>query len=242
MLTLGIDLGTTKVAAVLYDTENPEAGCAVSAEHHAASSGAPGSAEQNAETMYDAVLRLLAELPSQKLMQVKAIGLTGQMHSVVLWNNSEVSPIVTWLDKRASAAGHLEEFRSLSGRPLSDGFGAATLAELARQKGLKQWQYAASPADWQAVRLTGIPEPVMDPTFAASWGIYDSGSGVWDYEAAAALNIPEYLLPRIVPSGSMVGRTRNVPGIPDGIPVIAPFGIIRHPYSAQHRNWSRNFS
>ena len=26
MLTLGIDLGTTKVAAVLYDTENPETG------------------------------------------------------------------------------------------------------------------------------------------------------------------------------------------------------------------------
>ena len=112
MLTLGIDLGTTKVAAVLYDTENPEAGCAVSAEHHAASSGAPGCAEQNAEIMYEAVLRLLAELPSQKLTQVKAIGLTGQMHSVVLWNNSEVSPIVTWQDKRASAAGHLEEFRS----------------------------------------------------------------------------------------------------------------------------------
>ncbi len=183
-----------------------------------------GSAEQNAEIMYEAVLRLLAELPSQKLTQVKAIGLTGQMHSVVLWNNSEVSPIVTWQDKRASVAGHLEEFRSLSGRPLSDGFGASTLAELARQNGLKQWLYAASPADWLAVRLTGIPEPVMDPTFAASWGIYDSGSGMRDSKAAAALDIPEYLLPRIVPSGSRVGRTRNVPGIPDGIPVIAPFG------------------
>ena len=224
MLTLGIDLGTTKVAAVLYDTENPETGCSVSAEHHAASSSAPGCAEQNAEIMYEAVLRLLAELPSQKLTQVKAIGLTGQMHSVVLWNDSAVSPIVTWQDKRASVAGHLEEFRSLSGHLLSDGFGAVTLAELVRQNGLRPWLYAASPADWLAVRLSGRMEPVMDPTFAASWGIYDSGSGVWDYEAAAALNIPEYLLPRIVPSGSMVGRTRNVPGIPDGIPVIAPFG------------------
>ncbi len=82
--------------------------------------------------MYEAVLRLLAELPSQKLTQVKAIGLTGQMHSVVLWNDSAFSPIVTWQDKRASVAGHLEEFRSLSGHLLSDGFGAVTLAELVR--------------------------------------------------------------------------------------------------------------
>ncbi|MGN0873458.1 MAG: sedoheptulokinase [Victivallales bacterium] len=224
MLTLGIDLGTTKTAAVLYDPEKPEAGCAVSAEHHAASSCTPGCAEQNAEIMYEAVLRLLAELPSRKLTQIKAIGLTGQMHSVVLWNGSAVSPIVTWQDKRASAAGHLDEFRALSGHPLSDGFGAATLAELVRQNGLRPWQYAASPADWLAVRLTGIQKPVMDPTFAASWGIYDCGSGGWDREAAVALNIPDHLLPRIVPSGSTTGLTRNVPGIPDGIPVIAPFG------------------
>ena len=63
MLTLGIDLGTTKIAAVLYDTENPETGCSASAEHHAASSCAPGCAEQNAEIKYESVLRLLAELP-----------------------------------------------------------------------------------------------------------------------------------------------------------------------------------
>ena len=224
MLTLGIDLGTTKVAAVLYDPDASGAGRAVSTEHHAALPTAPGHAEQDGEKMYAAVLRLLAELPPRELGRVEAVGLTGQMHSVILWSGGELSPAVTWQDKRASAAGHLDEFRTLSGRPLADGFGAVTLAELARQGELERWRYAASPADWLATRLTGNPAPVTDPTFAASWGIFDPASGGWDLKAAAALGIPPGLLPPVVASGSIVGTTRNVPGIPDGIPVAAPFG------------------
>ena len=98
MLTLGIDLGTTKVAAVLYDPDASGAGRAVSTEHHAALPTAPGHAEQDGEKMYAAVLRLLAELPPRELGRVEAVGLTGQMHSVILWSGGELSPAVTWQD------------------------------------------------------------------------------------------------------------------------------------------------
>lgn len=224
MLTLGIDIGTTKTAAVLYDSAAPEMCRAVSEAHRAALSTAPGLSEQDAEKMYAAVLRLLAEFPPSELARIEAIGLTGQMHSVVLWSDSEVSPIVTWQDKRASISGHLEEFRARSGRPLADGFGAVTLAELARQGGLSRWRYAASPADWIATRLTGDPVPATDPTFAASWGVFDAVSGEWDGRAVSELGIPARLLPRVVESGRIVGKTVKVPGIPDGVPVAAPMG------------------
>ena len=158
MPTLGIDLGTTKTAVVLYDPETPDAsGWARSREHHAALPAAAGFAEQDAGKIYDSVLQLLAEFPREELARVEAVGLTGQMHSVLLGCGTDVSPIVTWQDKRASISGHLEEFRRKSGLPLADGFGAVTLAELAQQRKLDRWDYAATPAGWLAMRLTGNP-------------------------------------------------------------------------------------
>lgn len=226
MPTLGIDLGTTKTAVVLYDPETPDAsGRARSREHHAARPAAPGFAEQDAGKIYDSVLLLLAEFPRKELARVEAVGLTGQMHSVLLGRDDEVSPIATWQDKRASIAGHLEEFRQKSGLPLADGFGAVTLAELARQGELDRWDYAATPAGWLAMRLTGNPAAaVTDPTFAASWGIFSQETNDWAWEKAAALGIPAQLLPKVVPSGSVAGYTRALPGIPEGVPVLAPFG------------------
>ena len=240
MLTLGVDLGTTKVAAVLYDPDASGAGRAVSTEHHAALPAAPGHAEQDGEKMYAAVLRLLAELPPRELGRVEAVGLTGQMHSVILWSGGELSPAVTWQDKRASAAGHLDEFRTLSGRPLADGFGAVTLAELARQGELERWRYAASPADWLATRLTGNPAPVTDPTFAASWGIFDSASGGWDLKAAAALGIPPGLLPPVVASSSIVGTTCRVSRTESPSPRRSATTRLR--WSALPWSWTGNFS
>lgn len=225
MLTLGIDLGTTKTAAVLYDPAAPGTGRALSVEHHAALPAPAGYAEQDAGKIHDSVLRLLSGFSPEELARVEAIGLTGQMHSLLLWNEKEVSPVITWQDKRASLSGHLDEFRRLSGRPLADGFGAVTLAELARTGELGRWRHAATPSGWLAAQLTGDPaSAVTDPSFAASWGIYRPETGDWDRKAAGALGIPENLLPAIVPSGSVAGYTRGVPGIPDGIPVTVPLG------------------
>lgn len=225
MLTLGIDLGTTKTAAVLFDAGAPDAAQALSAEHRAALPSAPGHAEQDVSAICSSVLHLLRQFPPDRLARVDAIGLTGQMHSVLLCRGDEASPLVTWQDRRASAAGHLDEFRRRSGRPLSDGFGAVTLAELAQNGELIHWERAATLPGWVAARLTGDPgSAASDPTFAASWGIFSPETGGWDTEAANALGIPVHMLPRILPSGSEAGRTHGVPGIPDGVPVIVPIG------------------
>ncbi len=223
-LTLGIDLGTTKTAVVLFDPASPGRSRAVSTAHNASIPGSPETVRQNYSVMEESVFRLLGELPEAELACVRAVGLTGQMHSAVLWNGETVSPVTTWQDKSASAAGHLDEFRRLSGRPLCDGFGAVTLAEAALRGELVSWRCCGSPADLLAARLTGSGKPVMDPTFAASWGIYDSDTGNWDEAAASALGIPLTLLPEIIPSGSIAGYTKDVPGLADGIPVAVPFG------------------
>ena len=97
-MILGIDLGTTKTAAVLYDPAKPAESRAESAVHHAALPAAPGRAEQDMETLVESVRKLLNRFSVAKLAGVEAVGLTGQMHSILLRNETECSPVITWRD------------------------------------------------------------------------------------------------------------------------------------------------
>lgn len=224
-LTLGIDLGTTKIALVLFHPHSPEKNRILSRASGAALPGAPESAQQDYRKMEETVFDLLSQFPRQELERVGAIGVTGQMHSVVLWNETEISPVTTWQDRSAGAAGVLESFRQRSSCPLADGFGAVTLALLALRGELAKWQFCGTPADLLAVRMTGPNRSAeMDPTFAASWGIYDPETKDWKQKAVRALGIPPALLPAVKPSGSIAGWTQHVPGLPDGVPLLLPLG------------------
>ena len=225
MLTLGIDYGTTKNAVVIYDSENPQNVIAASAAHHAALERPAGIAEQDFNKVWSSILDLIAQLPQEALAQVRAVGLTGQMHSMVCWNDSEVSPVVTWQDKRASNAGILTELCEKSNRFLADGFGGVTLAVMARNKELASYTHCASPVSLIGAKLTGTTDkPVMEATFGASWGIWDIKEDSWDMSVVKALDIPAQLLPGCLKTGSCIGLTNGIPGLPDGLPVCTPLG------------------
>ncbi len=222
---LSIDLGTTKVACMMYCPEYPERTTSDSLEHGAAVNGLPeGYHEQDPEKIIACVETLLSGIPERERAQIRAVALTGQMHSVVLWNETECSNIITWQDRRTSEKGLLETFRASSGRPLADGFAGTTLAFLNAEQKLGTWTACADPADLLALRMTGRWKPVMNSTFADSWGVYDRVAGKWDVRALSTLGIPLDLLPELVPAGMPVGTTANVKGLPDGIPVFPAIG------------------
>jgi sedoheptulokinase len=225
MITLGLDYGTTKNAIVAFDDKQPDKSLHYSQAHHAALTGLPaGHAEQSPAVVWQSFLDLLAQLPADIRRQTQAIGLTGQMHSAMLWrDDGAASPVITWQDRRASADGSLRHFRRISPR-LADGFGFTTLAWLVQNNGLDAWDHAGCPLSWLALQLTGEKQPTIDHTFAASWGLWDINRADWDHQAISDLGIPERLLPALVPPGSLIGHTRNVPGLPDSLPVFAAFG------------------
>ncbi len=228
MITLGIDLGTTKVAAVLLDTGSGKLLAAASEPHHAALDVGIDGAEQDPQKLLDTAFRLIRSLPEELLARLDGIGVTGQMHSVLGWGRKRLFPLVTWQDRRCGAAGLLEDFSRRAGHPLRDGFGAATLARLAAAGALEEWEHAATIADFMVCRLTEGDHPLTDPADAASWGIFDLAARQWDFGAAKRLGIPERLLPEIRPSGSPAGvippSVASVLGIPAGTPVAVATG------------------
>lgn len=240
-ITLGIDLGTTKSAAVLYDTEKQillEAGSKI---HHADLPAEENGAEQDADKLLAAAFESIRSLSAELRKKVEAIGVTGQMHSVLGWNREQVFPLVTWQDRRCGKQGLLSGFSARSGHTLYDGFGAASLARLGKET--SPWEHASTVMDYLVYRLTGIEAPVTDPADAASWGIFEFSTGQWDFRATDALGIPRRLLPEVQPGGSIAGKLSKEYaerlGLPEGIPVLTATGDNQASILGTGREWEK---
>lgn len=224
--TLGIDLGTTKIAAVIID-EKRQLLAVANMPHRADLPTVSNGAEQCVEKIIDCVAATLAQLAPELLQKVSAVAVTGQMHSVLLGNEYEISPLVTWQDHRCGKA-MLKDFKQKANIILREGFGGTTLARLAAVKQLDRWDFASTISDYLVKLLTGSHTIVTDPTHAASWGLYNNVSGKWNRPAVDSLGIPWKLLPAIHPSGVIVGkicpRAAKQFGLPSGIAVVNAIG------------------
>lgn len=226
---LGIDIGTSKTAAVIVDGSGSTVASG-SVAHAADLPAGTGLSEQDPGMLLESARSVVAGLPNSARSTVAAVGLTGQMHGVLLLDmqGNPASPLVTWQDARCSME-FLADLRARTGFQLRTGFGCATLAWYAAAAKLPPAaSYAATIHDWVAARLCGLARPVTDPTDAASWGLFDLTFLGWDLEAVKKAGIPVGLLPEVVTCGEVVGRvsaeTSERFGIPQGIPVTAAMG------------------
>lgn len=221
---MGIDIGTTKVSVVVA-ADDLSIHEYASRDHNAAVPLADGYAEQDFAKIEAAFRMALASLPAELVGRICSIGLSCQMHSVILGRrDGTVSNVVTWQDRRTEA--EVDDMSARCGRRLFAGYGAATLSHLSRLGGLECWDWAGSPADELVRRLVGSSSiEMMDPTLAAPWGIYDALRRDWDWNAASLLGIGKCFLPGIAKDGTVIGKTvAGFGSVPEGVPVFAPIG------------------
>ncbi len=202
---LGIDVGTSKVAAGILDASEGEVLHTTSRPHNADLKGPEVRSEQDPDKLLQAVAACTRDLPADLRKCVKGIGLTGQMHSCLPLGSDRTpaGPAITWQDARCDCS-LLEEIHRRTGRRLSSGFAMATLF-VQLQRG--QWPEEACPA--------GVPDLVrlaytdaantIHPTLAQSWGLFDLETGNWDAEGVTSLGIDPGLLPRVSESQG-IGR------------------------------------
>lgn len=228
---LGIDIGTSKAAVVVIDA------CGVihasAARPYPLASVLPGRRhEQDCVSLLDHAWAAIRQIPDNIRDQVRGIGVTGQMHGVVCCDAhaSPVGPLITWQDQRAS-----EDSRFLPGlcqatrRRLASGLGAVSLAWLIANNELPRGTcQAATVMDVAVAWLCGTSRLVMDPTNAASWGLFNLESGDWDWRGLETAGIPHSLLPRLLPCGEAAGtlapaRVLHL-GLPPHIPVSVALG------------------
>ena len=222
-LFLGLDIGTTKDAAVLVDCGRGSCAASAGVTHRAGE----GDGLQNVDRHLSAVLEAVSALPEALRKQVCGIGVSTQMHGVLCRNaaTGETSPLYSW----QSRVEDLEALRELPGcARLRHGFGGATLGMLARCGELEKWTECLTIGDWFVQLFTGVENAFIDRSDAASWGLMEFDGDGFDPEAVDALGIPAGFLPRVLPVGATVGRLTpewsRLLGVPEGVEVKAALG------------------
>ena len=214
---LGIDIGTTSICGIVYNTVSKDIVSIAKINNTDMLSCNVWEKVQDANAIVDIVLDLIQELRIQ-YPDIKGIGLSGQMHGI-LYVNAEgeaVSPLYTWQDMRGSllykdGMSYAAYLSKQTGFPLSTGFGLVThyynkVNSLVPQNAVK----LCTIMDYTAMRLTGKCEPLVDCSNAASLGFFDKEKLAFDKEALWNVGIDNSILPEIGKAFSRVGHYENI--------------------------------
>lgn len=231
---LGIDLGTSSVKVVVTDT-NAKVLAHVTQPYNV-DHPHPQWSETNPASWWDAVADATRQAVAIARVRVAGIGLSGQMHGVVITDaaGALLRPAVLWSDSRAIEL--VEIYRRLPSdtqrrlaNPLSPGMFGPILGWLARHEPqtYARARWALSPKDWIRFRLTG--ELAAEPSDASATLLYDLPGDTWALEVADALGIDTSLLPPVQPhaadcAGILQPAAAAALDLPPSIPVAAGGG------------------
>ncbi|WP_234195010.1 glycerol kinase GlpK [Pseudacidovorax sp. NFM-22] len=158
-----------------------------------------------------------------KAADVRAIGITNQRETTVLWNRRTGQPVhhaIVWQDRRAEplcaelrGRGMQDVIQRKTGLVIDAYFSATKLRWLLDEvPGLRAQAEAGELAfgtvdSWLIWQLTGGRVHATDVTNASRTMLFDVHRNAWDDELLGALDIPAALLPQVQPSSSFFGET-----------------------------------
>jgi xylulokinase len=236
---MGIDVGTGGSRAVLIDTAGKIVSSAT-VEHKPFISPQTGWAEQDPHDWWRASAAAIraaitkAAIPAE---QIKAIGLSGQMHGAVMLDAADevLRPAIIWCDQRSgeqceklTANVGSSRLIELTCNPALTGF---TLPKIlwVRDHEPEIWQRVRSvllPKDYVRFRLTG--DKATDVADASGTLLLNVAARRWSDEVLDAAEIRSDLLPRVYESqevtGSLSARAAEETGLRAGTPVVAGAG------------------
>lgn len=239
MKLLGIDVGTGGTRAVLLDERGRVLGAAT-AEHAPMNSPQIGWAEQAPEDWWRAACQAIRECLARSgatAGEVSGIGLSGQMHGLVLLNenNDVLRPALLWCDQRTE-----EECREitktvgekrlieLTANPALTGFTLPKIWWVQRHEP-QIWSRVGSillPKDYVRFRLTGAR--AIDVADASGTLMFDVVQRRWSQPMLDLSHVNEAMLPRVSESqevsGQVSDRGARAAGLRAGIPVVAGAG------------------
>ena len=175
----------------------------------------PGWVEHDAEEIWAVTQRVGREAldRAKGAADVRAIGITNQRETVVVWDRATGAPVhraIVWQDRRTAAicrqlkqAGHEPTVRAKTGLVLDPYFSGTKLTWLFRERPdlrrrAKAGELAAGTIDsWLIHKLTGGAVHATDPTNASRTLLYALHSGGWDDEMLGLLEVPPSLLPEV---------------------------------------------
>lgn len=239
MYWLGIDVGTGGTRALLVDARGKVCHSFTS-PHEDMRMERPLWAEQRPENWWDAAqlaIRGVLATAGATGKDVRGIGLSGQMHGLVLLDaaNQVIRPALIWCDQRSQA--QVDGINKLVGKdtvvactanPVLTGF---TLPKLLWVRDNEPANFGRIrkillPKDYLRFQLTG--EYVCDVSDASGTSLFDVVRRTWSTDLADKLGIDRNILPVVMESTEISGKvsraTAASTGLLEGTPVVAGAG------------------
>lgn len=227
---IGIDAGTASVKGLLVDASG--AIIATVSVPIQLSVPRPGWAEQNPEDWWKATIQVLDTLVADHNIEILALSISGQMHSLVPLDASGgvVRPAILWCDQRTQqecvelteACGGEQNVIKAFGNPVLTGFTAPKLLWLRSNEpdNFARIDRFCLPKDYLVLKLTG--RLTTEASDASGTSLYRVCDGLWDDHILDVLTVRPSMLPDLVGVGSIIGPVM-CPDLPrlNGVPVVA---------------------
>jgi glycerol kinase len=214
-VVLSLDEGTTGATAVAVgvDGEVRGKGYHEITQHYPQ----PGWVEHDANEIWSAVQKSARDALTDaraEATDVRAIGITNQRETLVLWDRRTLEPLgpaIVWQDRRTAAectrlreSGHGQRVSEITGLVLDPYFTATKLAWA-----MKHIDGAANAAigtvdSWLVARLSAGKDHVTDASNASRTLLFDIDRGEWSEEMAALFGVSLTNLPHLVDSSGQV--------------------------------------
>lgn len=209
---IGIDIGTSSICGVIYNTENKSVESIT--KNNTAQIASPHAWEkiQNPAVIITIVTEIVQQFAS-RYSDIQAIGLTGQMHGILYvdQNGDAISPLYFWQDGRGNLPfrdnqTYAEYLSGKSDYPLATGYGLVTHFynrenKLVPAEAVK----LCTIMDYAGMKLTGRKTPLTDYSNGASLGFFDLKNKWFDILALEKTGISSAILPETGESATLLG-------------------------------------
>ena len=237
-LYLGIDVSTTATKAILINSRGEVVG--IHASEYTFESPHPLWSEQDPQLWWQGAaqsIRSVLQQTGARPDQVRAVGLTGQMHGLVLLDEQGqvLRPAILWNDQRTGA--ECDEIRrrlgkerliQVSGNDALAGFTAPKIMWVQRHEPdvFQKARHVLLPKDYVRYRLTG--DLAMDKADGSGTLLMDLRERTWSNEILSALEIPAAWMPPLFEgpqiTGTLSAQAAAATGLRAGTPVVAGGG------------------
>jgi xylulokinase len=236
-LVLGIDVSTTGSKALLMDEQGVVVASA--SAPHTLQTPKPLWSEQDPAEWWLASAGSIRKVVSEAgATRIAAVGLTGQMHGLVLLDAQDrvLRPAILWNDQRTAAEcdeirarlGGRERLVKISGNDALTGFTAPKILWVRRHEPevYAKARRVLLPKDYVRQRLTGVA--AMDKADGSGTLLFDLAKRGWSKDILEALEIaPDWLPPTFEgpeATGTISSYAAAETGLAVGTPVVAGGG------------------
>ncbi|WOS97015.1 glycerol kinase GlpK [Nosocomiicoccus massiliensis] len=221
---LSIDQGTTSTRAILVDKNGDiKATSQMEFKQYFPKSG---WVEHNANEIWSSVLSVIAQVLGDNNLtadMIKAIGITNQRETTVVWNKHTGLPIynaIVWQSRQTDgiteelrANGYEELFKDKTGLILDPYFSATKVrfildnVEGAQEMAENGDLLFGTIDSWIVWKLTSGKTHITDVTNASRTMLFNIHTLKWDDEILEILNIPKKMLPEVKSSSEIYAYT-----------------------------------